>query len=173
MKSFDLLALTEELKRPFQDPPTFRLICYIAITLYLVLCGVTCFRDLPMGDLSSELTDQLRITYEGYTVYLRRAALMIGLATGIYAYTLAKARGIPFGLAMLATVHWSNALLVMALLPPVRAGSLSFNSALYYHSGAVLPAILTWTVFVVSEWIDKRGLPPSLLPDRRQPVDDI
>ncbi len=158
MKSFDLLALLEELKRPFQDPPTFRLICYIVVTLYLVFCGVTCFRDLPMGDLSAELTDQLRITYEGYTVYLRRAALLIGLAAGIYASTLARARGIPFGLAMLATVHWSNALLVMALLPPVRAGSLGFNSALYYHSGAVLPAILAWTVLAASEWLEQHGL---------------
>lgn len=158
MKNPDLLALLSELKRPFQDPPTFRLICYVVITLYLVFCGMTCFRDLPMGDLSAELTDQLRVTYEGYTVYLRRAAWLIGLAAGAYAATLARERGIPFGLAMLATVHWSNALLFMALLPPVRAGSLDFTSALYYHSGAIIPAVLAWTVFAFSDWLNQRGL---------------
>lgn len=153
-----MLSLLEEMKKSLRHPPNFRLLFYLIVTLYLVLCGVTCFRDLPMGNLSGELNEQLRDTYEGYTVYLRRAALLIGVALGIYTATLGRTRGLPFGLAMLLTVHWGNAILFMIMLPPVRAGSLDFTAAHYYHAGSVIPAILVWLSFALSDWLNRRVL---------------
>lgn len=129
------------------EPRLLRLLIYLLVVTYLVLCGVVFFAELPRADATAvPLTQALRDAYEGYTVYLRRASLLCGLSAGVYAASIAVNRGRRFSLAMLLTAHLGNILLFLAALPPVRAGNAEYVAGQYYHAGAIVPAALAWLV---------------------------
>lgn len=135
------------LRERLSQPALIRLLIYLLVTVTLVMCGVVYFNELPRGDVTAPvLTPQLRDAYEGYTIYLGRATGLLGLTVGLYAASIARGRGMGFGLAMLLTVHLSNIILFMIALPPIRAGEHEFLAGLYYHAGAALPAALVWLV---------------------------
>lgn len=154
------------IKQRLSNQSLMQLLVYLLVTLMLVACGVVYFTDLPRGNVTVEpLTQSMRDAYEGYTVYLSRAALLVGVALGLYAAAIGRQCGMSFGLAMLLTIHLFNAILFMVALPPVRAGDQEFLAGLFYHASALIPAALAWLLVTASDWAARRRNGPFVAAD--------